>query len=1474
MLAKAARLPLLILVVAADAAHNSNTTEGDKTTTQIDLKRLAGAVGVTCVSLREVAGNTHALARLMARAGRGQCVVVDARDDPLDHLEEKMMQVARPRARSRAATFTPALTIGVSILARALQRAGVRLVAGARSSNAVISTHTTLQSSVAAANGVTWSQPWSAVSGACGFALAASVANNSDIHDHAPALSCLVVDACDGVLSTAVVALARAKDLGVPLLAVILEGDAASSKSMATEQGGTQTIAVARQACKGVLRVRKFSELARAVDRAAGLAMRPRCGPVAILVQRSVFHDISTTSAPSLLQRAGMDSVVPLRGLDAASNAAKGRVVTMSETMDPNQMRREASSASSSSSSRGLYDTMKGIGQDASMVTVARPSSFSTRNLLVPRSPAAAAAGFAGAGQAPRTVLDDDEWSDDDGNDGGAYHPRSNAAPPEHVNLYSTAPARMADAGNNGFLGNGVNSSARNRRLGHRRGAHGETKVGSREFSLRGRALRLRAAEIASVLGSAKRPRLHIGSGLVGRGGEAARRTIIALAEAVGCAVTTSSAVKGVFPETHPLWVWAGSGAEDMVPTPLVAVDEEWDAMVVLGAVDTAEGGSAGGLPVQTGSDLGYFDNHAVRNTGGGGGGERKTVSGSHKAQREKLELAREQKGAPPTRRRYIAYLGNTGDSAARARAGMGQIDGGFASGDFEQTTDVFAHTGAALVEAVLACLDRQRAVGSIPDQASSDGVAAERSAEIRVAHEAASALRGVATRGDGVSTPATVLKAMQAAFPGNTHYIADGGMCALWATESLRLGADGATGRFMSPSRRPCAMASTASTDGANTAGFAVAAAVGAALAAVFCTDADADTAASSSAAGAAAGAEQTQHSPVVAIVGEGEMFLPTAGDLSLARARGLPVVVLHLGVRDCGELAGLLRMAGRHRSAARLAHAPYDATGIAASFGVPARRVARPADVPAAMQWALECARKGGPVLLDIAVDAPPSLRARGLVGAIGAISAAAMPVAALKSKAGNESKNKEVGDAGDDDLQAPLYREGDTSFARRRLAELQVDTRLCDALEPLDHARRTFPQRLAVVAGGERHTYETLATHVSRLAHFLHKEGRVTKGDRVALMCANVAQHQEAQYAIMGLARGIVLNCNQRLAPPELAWILDDAAPVCGIISVQFQELALKALVELAKMGEEKKAENAGKEGKEGKAAGQSVDAKEFEVIVWVGVNAAEERVAVATATAAHEAAGVATRHVAYTDVIGDAAAPAWFEPEPVEDGTTDGCQMYYTSGTTGRPKGVVLSHANVVLHALGCMVEHRITANDVWGHIAPMFHLVDAYAVFSVTWVGGTHVFPTRNFSAESTLELIEAHRVTVTNMASTMATLLLSHPTCAERDLTSLQLLSCGGAPLSAAVMQRAMAVFQCEFFLSYGMTECCGKISMSLLTDEVRLLPAAEQHQYVLTSGRPFGLLEVRVVDVKTLPTGVTSRDVDRDGKDVGEVRI
>ena len=115
--------------------------------------------------------------------------------------------------------------------------------------------------------------------------------------------------------------------------------------------------------------------------------------------------------------------------------------------------------------------------------------------------------------------------------------------------------------------------------------------------------------------------------------------------------------------------------------------------------------------------------------------------------------------------------------------------------------------------------------------------------------------------------------------------------------------------------------------------------------------------------------------------------------------------------------------------------------------------------------------------------------------------------------------------------------------------------------------------------------------------------------------------------------------------------------------------------------------------------------------------------------------------------------------------------------------------------------------RLHGGDTWLHVAPMFHLVDAFAIYAITHVGGKHVI-LPSFSAAETLHVIERERVSVTNMASTMMLLCVNNPLAALVDTSSLRMVSCGGSPLPPAAVRRAVASLGCEFFMSYGMTEC------------------------------------------------------------------
>lgn len=207
-----------------------------------------------------------------------------------------------------------------------------------------------------------------------------------------------------------------------------------------------------------------------------------------------------------------------------------------------------------------------------------------------------------------------------------------------------------------------------------------------------------------------------------------------------------------------------------------------------------------------------------------------------------------------------------------------------------------------------------------------------------------------------------------------------------------------------------------------------------------------------------------------------------------------------------------------------------------------------------------------------------------------------------------------------------------------------------------------------------------------------------------------------------------------------------------------------------------------------------------------------------------------------------------------------------QIYYTSGTTGRSKGVVLSHDNVYAHASAVIAELKLSERDVWAHIAPMFHLADAWATFALTAVGATHVF-LADFEAAEALACFEREGVTVTNLVPTMLTRMLAHAEANASEYPALRCLMSGGAPIAETLVRSIVETFACEYVQTYGMTETSPYLTMSLLSEAERALPAAEQLARRARTGRAFLGTELRVVDE-------SGDDVARDDTQVGEVQV
>ena len=366
-------------------------------------------------------------------------------------------------------------------------------------------------------------------------------------------------------------------------------------------------------------------------------------------------------------------------------------------------------------------------------------------------------------------------------------------------------------------------------------------------------------------------------------------------------------------------------------------------------------------------------------------------------------------------------------------------------------------------------------------------------------------------------------------------------------------------------------------------------------------------------------------------------------------------------------------------------------------------------------------------------------------------------------------------------------------------------------------LKKAVEFYPEKIAVIDGGRSFTYAQTGERVAALARFFQAQA-VAPADRISILEVNSHAFLETYYAAAGI--GAVLNpLNYRLAPREIAYILRDSGSRWLIANRQFAA----------------------------QVQGLFEEDTPLEGIVWIGGAAA-----VPAPIASHEYEVAIETH------------KGRFAPVPTREDSI--AHLYYTSGTTGRPKGVILTHKNVCLHALGTIAELKLVDSDIWGHIAPMFHLADAWATFAFTWVGARHVM-VGQFEPEAVMATIQTQRITLSNLIPTMLNLMIKHPRVGEFDFSSLRVILSGGAPIARQVVRSIMESFGCDYIQTYGMTETSPYLTFSVLKQHLRDLSTEDQLKFKSKTGRPFMGVDLKVVDENANP-------VTADEQQVGEIWV
>ena len=350
-------------------------------------------------------------------------------------------------------------------------------------------------------------------------------------------------------------------------------------------------------------------------------------------------------------------------------------------------------------------------------------------------------------------------------------------------------------------------------------------------------------------------------------------------------------------------------------------------------------------------------------------------------------------------------------------------------------------------------------------------------------------------------------------------------------------------------------------------------------------------------------------------------------------------------------------------------------------------------------------------------------------------------------------------------------------------------------------LDYYARNAPDLPCLTQHGATHTYADVARGSLQLANGLQQLG-VNHGERVAILGENSLEHL---LLVMAAARigAVTVSLNHRLAPAELAFAIGDSETqvlLAPDISAETLESVKSHLADGPVV--------LGIEGQDG-----------TDLHTWLGRQSAQ--------------------------VPGVSVAP------------NDALLQLYTSGTTGNPKGVVISHFNVL--SLCTMNDtaapRRASAGMAAIICAPLFHIGGMGSLLFGVYKG-LNTLLHRSFDPLQFVDDVEQYPVSNVFMVPAMIMAVLQIPDVEQRNFSNLTQVFYGASPISESVLRRAMAVFQCDFIQMYGMTETTGTVVNLSADDHRRAL--AGQPELLRSCGRASVGAEIRVVnpDGEDLPRG------------------
>jgi long-chain acyl-CoA synthetase len=202
--------------------------------------------------------------------------------------------------------------------------------------------------------------------------------------------------------------------------------------------------------------------------------------------------------------------------------------------------------------------------------------------------------------------------------------------------------------------------------------------------------------------------------------------------------------------------------------------------------------------------------------------------------------------------------------------------------------------------------------------------------------------------------------------------------------------------------------------------------------------------------------------------------------------------------------------------------------------------------------------------------------------------------------------------------------------------------------------------------------------------------------------------------------------------------------------------------------------------------------------------------------------------------------------------VKADTDDAALQLYSSGTTGLPKGIVLTHRGLLSTNRTVSEGWKFGADDVLGNPLPTFHVAGMTMLLLTLYTGG-QTTASSEFDPGAFIADIARHRITHSFLVPAMLLFMVQHPAAASGDYRTLQLIAYGGSPITETLLQGVMATFRCKFIQVYGLTEISGPATF--------LMPQDHRGELLRSAGRAVGDARLRIVDPvsgKDLPEGQT----------------